>query len=32
MFAEAGKEKAQQSCAPAREERNKYDLTIDLCF
>jgi len=31
MFAEAGK-KAQQSCSPAREECNKYDLTAAPCF
>jgi hypothetical protein len=31
QFAEADK-KAQQSCAPAREECNKYDLTAALYF
>jgi hypothetical protein len=31
MFAELGK-KVQQSCAPARGERNKYDLTAAPCF
>jgi hypothetical protein len=31
IFAEAGK-KGQQSCAPAREECNKYDLIAAPCF